>query len=288
MTMETLRMLPTGRLKIDPSYQRALNEQRVRRMATGWCALLAQTIDVSERGGEWYVLDGQHRLAAARMAGVPELAATVYNDLTPSAEARLFVELNTLRSRPSAADIFRAQLQAGDQTALSVLRAAAEADVDIDINKVTGGNKPPRATRSVGALLAVHAAGGETLVRETLSSLRAAWPEERKALEAVPIFGVASFIVTYRKHPRYEYGRIARKLGEVSASAFLRRVSALSEGQLGGSSGSTVFQKAAPRKAVLEAFNRDLRGERLPDATQSDFKRISLGDNPWTAKAVAS
>jgi hypothetical protein len=273
-------MLPTGQLKIDPAYQRELNSHRVDRMAREWCGLLAQTIDVSKRDGSFFVLDGQHRLAAARLAGVPELAATVYDDLTPAAEARLFVELNTLRVRPSAMDIFRARLHAGDEVAQSVLRAATASDVRIDIDRKSGGNRGSGVTRAIGALMATHAAGGESLVRETLTCLRTAWPEERQALEAVPIFGVASFILTYRDHPRYDFARLARKLGEVSTGVFLRRVSALSDGVSSSYTGAG-FLKAAPRRAVLEAFNRDLRGQRLPDVTMSDYKRIALGQNPW-------
>lgn len=279
------RAIPTGRIKVDTMYQRPLNERRVERMSRDWSPVLAQTIDVSARNGTFFVIDGQHRLAAARSANVEQLAATVHYGLSPAEEADLFAQLNTLRVRPTTHAIFRAQLEAQDPVALEIADAARRADVGLELGMSGGRASSPRVTRAVGALLAVHRSGGQRLVFETLKTLRQAWPEDPSALEAVPLFGVASFIATYRDHPRFDLDRIHRKLGELPTSTFIRRAHAFSETSLtgGGSTRSAgpILQKAGPRRAVLEAFNRDLRGERLPDATLRDFRALAMGKNPW-------
>lgn len=279
------QVVPTGRLKVDALYQRPLNERRVERMSREWSPVLAQTIDVSARNGAYFVIDGQHRLAAARSANVAQLAAIVHYGLSPSEEADLFARLNTLRVRPTTHSIFRAQLEAQDPVALEIADAARRADVALELGMSGGRSASPRVTRAVGALLAVHRSGGHALVYDTLRVLRTAWPEDPSALEAVPIFGVASFIATYRGHPRFDLERIHKKLGELPTNVFIRRAHAFGETSLtgGGSSrgSAPVMQKAGPRRAVLEAFNRDLRGERLPDATLRDFRAIALGRNPW-------
>lgn len=73
---QRVAFLPTGHLRIDPSYQRDVNEPRIKRMAAAWDDRRADTLTVSARDGSFYVLDGQHRLLAARMAGIASMVST--------------------------------------------------------------------------------------------------------------------------------------------------------------------------------------------------------------------
>lgn len=281
MSTLTVEVIATGRLKIDPSYQRELNEKRVQAMANQWSDRLADAITVSARNGSWYVIDGQHRLAAARLAGVGSMAAVVHVGLAPSEEAGLFADLNTLARRPTANQIFKARLEAGDESALSIRAACQQSGVTLDLANSGGMAKVPHVTRAVAALERAYEAGGARLVRQILLTLRTAWPEDHRALEATPIFGVGGFITTYERHPRYDFPRIARKLGEKSASVFIRRVTDLSQALREGGGNSGV-QKIGPRSAVLEAYNRDMRGNgRFPQATLRDFRALAVGRNPW-------
>lgn len=276
-----------SRLRLDPTYQRrhdrAASKNRIDRMAAAWDDGLAGTVIVSERSDGWYVIDGGHRFLAARRAGIKVLRAIVWKGLTREGEARLYRRLNTGTVRPSAMDLFRSKLAEGDPAALSIQRVTTECDVRIDLADSGSLSKNPEVTRAIAALEVIHNQGGPQTLGQVLRTLREAWPDSGGALGAVPLFGVGSFIWTYQSHPRFNYPRVAVKLGERSLKTFLQAAHEMGGfNPTGGGSGTgRLIHKAGPRRAVLVAYNRKLR-DPLPDATMSDFKQLSLGRNPWT------
>lgn len=113
-------------LTVDPSYQRAILEAHVKQIANNWDWKAVRTLAVSLRqdndGNNYYtVIDGQQRLTAARrVEGIDKLPCQVYIDLTTEEEASLFRQLNSAK-KPSANDMFRAALAAGDQSAKLIM-----------------------------------------------------------------------------------------------------------------------------------------------------------------------
>lgn len=72
----SLDWIPLERLVVDKRYQRALgvkNERHVRRISSGFRWNRYQPIVVTEAGDNFAVIDGQHRLAAARLQARHEL-----------------------------------------------------------------------------------------------------------------------------------------------------------------------------------------------------------------------
>ena len=114
------REIEVGKLKIRPSYQRPLVERRVVRMANDWDDELAGTIEVSFSEGHYWVVDGQHRLAAMRAKGVRVCRALVHYGLTIDEEARLFARLNSQRTAIVPRDLYRAELVAGVERSIRV------------------------------------------------------------------------------------------------------------------------------------------------------------------------
>jgi hypothetical protein len=280
---ERYRRLRTGSLRIDSTYQRPLNAKRATQMAAAWDDNLAGTIIVNERdtGGLW-VVDGQHRLAAARLAGIEWLDAEVHSGRTPAEEAELWWRHNHFRASPKVINIFNARLAAGDEEAESIVAAVKAAGVEINLSNPS--TKAPNQTIAVGMLQSIHGELGPLGLTRVLRVLRTAWPETREALNAVPLSGVGGFLYVYQSHPRFDYDRLAPKLGERPCSTFIRRAAELTAGGvvIGGLGGPRLgFNKPGPRAAVLEAYNRNLRGRALPAAAQSDMKRLSLGQDPW-------
>ena len=64
--------LPVSELKIDHGYQRPIRS-KIKRMVREWDYNLCDVILVSYRDGKFYVVDGQHRVEAARQKGVEML-----------------------------------------------------------------------------------------------------------------------------------------------------------------------------------------------------------------------
>ena len=130
--LPSLQYLLPQQLQIDESYQRSVgsgpSQALIRRIAQNWNWDLCQPLVVARREqGDLYVIDGQHRLEAARLRGdIAQLPAVVVNYSSPADEAASFVNLNQARNPLSGLQVFHAALASGDSTAIAV-RAAIEA-----------------------------------------------------------------------------------------------------------------------------------------------------------------
>ena len=123
----------------------------------------------------------------------------------------------------------------------------------------------------------LYVRGGETLLVKTLHLVRAAWPEDGVALGAALLGAVGEFVSVYEKHPRYSGERLVVALGGHSATAVKQalRVNGKGKGE----------RARYARSVMLDIYNFRLTANALPEATQSDLKRLSLGHNPWKAAA---
>lgn len=131
-------LIPKGELKVDHAYQRGLNEKRARRYAEDWSWAACGALKVALRpDGDWYVFDGQHRLAAALLRpDVTRLPCLVYEMATAQVEAEGFLSQATQRPMYSA-DRFKAQVIAGDPAAIVVNEIVTAAGM-----RVAGGTSP--------------------------------------------------------------------------------------------------------------------------------------------------
>lgn len=115
----SLEFRPLGDLHLDDSYQRSIDigpsQKLVRKIAVNWDWGLCQPLIVAKRDdGSLWVVDGQHRLAAARLRpDIYDLPCVVVHSAAASDEAAMFVALNQQRRPLTALDLFRASLEAG-------------------------------------------------------------------------------------------------------------------------------------------------------------------------------
>lgn len=115
--------IPVVDLKIDSEYQRSLTGHRVDRIKDNWSWIACGVITVALRGsgsGAYYVVDGQHRVAAAERASITELPCLVFESLSHIDEAQGFIDVNTSRKAMSVVDKYRALLVVEDPVAIHV------------------------------------------------------------------------------------------------------------------------------------------------------------------------
>lgn len=127
-----VQFVAVDRLDVDDSYQRQLDTPNSKRhvlaIARDWDWRLCVPLLVSQRGGALYVIDGQHRLEAARLRGdIPHLPCCVGAYASAAEEAALFVASNRARRPMNRLDDYRAAVASGDAASVEIerlLRAA--------------------------------------------------------------------------------------------------------------------------------------------------------------------
>lgn len=115
--------LPKEDIHVDHAYQRTnISQARVNEIAANWSWPALGVIGVCARpdGTKW-AYDGQHRtLAAHKRDDILELPCVVFSSRRLSDEAQAFVQANTVRGAMRRLDKYKAQIVAGDKTALAV------------------------------------------------------------------------------------------------------------------------------------------------------------------------
>lgn len=116
---------------VDHTYQRMVegtaSQKLIRTIAESWDWRLCAPLTVAHRTEEetespgYYVIDGQHRLAAAEMRGdIDELPCIISRFGGMEAEALCFVSINSARRQISPLDRFHARVAAKEELALKI------------------------------------------------------------------------------------------------------------------------------------------------------------------------
>lgn len=178
--LPVLQYCSPDQLAIDPAYQRGLDEAGsqalIRRIAMHWDWGLCQPLFVARRDdGGLYVVDGQHRLAAARLRGdIWQLPCVVVQQAGAEQEAASFVALNGQRRPLTRLDIYKAALAAGNEKAVCIARALADAGLSVAPHTNPNSWKPGQLINISGLELTLHR-HGEGVLRAGLSLLAEAF-----------------------------------------------------------------------------------------------------------------
>jgi hypothetical protein len=201
------------------------------------------------------VIDGQHRVAAARLAGKKALMCDIRTGLSLQDEARLFDLLNGQRTHVGALDRFRSRLFYEDPVAL---------DINQIVNSLGGTIRPSLAQRKSGmenqitavrSLERAYDQGGPNFLRELLQIIGDAWEGlDVDTVNEYTVGGLRQFLV---RQPKADRDRLKKRLSE-EGFAQLRRM-AHAHAQIFGGSGPMNFYRA-----IVEIYNKHLTpGHRL-------------------------
>jgi len=126
-----LKNLHKDMLQIHPSYQRDAVHSKIKEITANWSWISAGVIVVGERGGEFWVIDGQHRvLSAKRRSDITYLPCVIFKTEAIKQEAIAFLDLNTGRKPVSSIGKFKAMIAAGDEAACNVKRIFSDLGVE--------------------------------------------------------------------------------------------------------------------------------------------------------------
>lgn len=182
-SLPVLQYCSPQQLQIDSCYQRSLeaaaSQALIRRIATHWDWGLCQPLFVARRAdGGLFVVDGQHRLEAARLrSDIWQLPCVVTSFASGEEEAAAFVQLNQQRRPLTKLDLFRAALAAGDMEASQIALALKDAGLRL-AQGTNNQHMAPGSIANVGGLQHCYRTHGVQVLTAALEALAKAWPGE--------------------------------------------------------------------------------------------------------------
>lgn len=196
--MKEHRKLPVEALKLCMQYQRTQNERHVQKIVDAWNEDAFGALVVARRkDGSLWVVDGGHRLAAARALKINTVPCTIMDSDGPAHEALVFRALSTTR-KVHIITVFWGRITAGEKVAVDILRTVRSHGFEIP--KSTGGANRgegravwPRIS-AVGALERCANECGLDGLDTLLSVIKRAWNNDDQALSMNILNGLSMWL----------------------------------------------------------------------------------------------
>lgn len=164
----SLQWIEIEKLVVDSRYQRDISKRgaiNVGQIAEHFeWSKFAPVIVAAIEGGQFAIVDGQHRTTAAKLRGLKTVPCQqIQADLTKQAEAYAAVNGNVTKTSPQ--QLYHAKLAAKDADALALQDVLASAEVRIVRTNLTSTHMQVGDTQAIGALRRCFAIyGRETLI----------------------------------------------------------------------------------------------------------------------------
>ena len=187
-------------LDVDRRYQREINghgEAHINRILRGFNWNCYQPIIVTEtEGGRFAVIDGQHRLEAAKKHPlIDSLPCYIIDAPDVAVQAQIFVSVNSDRRALTSLQKFWATWAGGNIDAKALVDACEAAGVTIPRVPPTGGLQARMLLGPTVALRLV-ARWGRPAVIAAIGMLAEAWPEARTAFRIANLTALATIAST--------------------------------------------------------------------------------------------
>lgn len=236
--------------------QRELKQYRVDQIVAHYDEDKIGTPILSHRDGDYYVVDGQHRVEATRVARGEhsQIQCRVYEGLDESAEAELFLRFNDTLT-VSAFDKFLVSVEAKRQEESDVNRIVKGQGLVISRDNIPGG------IRAVGTLSKVYDRDGAVALRTALGIIRDAFGDS--GFEAPVINGMGLLVARY--HAELDVPTVVTRLSKVNGGVkgLLGKAEVLRR-QTGGTKAHCVAA------AVVDVINTGRGGRKLPSWWKSE------------------
>lgn len=256
----SIEVVKLADLQRDPSYQRAISQDLVDEIARTWDIVAAGPIVVSRRkNGTLFIVNGQHRAAAATQAGEQEILAHVINGLTAKEESVLRLKGNKRRN-DSAQERFRAQIAAGDKESLEIVRIVQEAGGTVNFHP-----DAKYGVNTVSGLETIYRKDGGMLLARTLEVITGAFGNLDGRNASVGVLKSVSWLLENNSDDKLSMNRLHERL-QITGVDEIDRRARNHKAVMGGALWMNYY------RAIVESYNDKL----------GDSKKIPLRLNTWS------
>lgn len=212
--LPVLQYLAPGELLIDADYQRGVesgsSQALIRRIAQRWNWDLCLPLVIARRGVGLFVIDGQHRLVAAKMRGdIAQLPCVVVDYASAADEAASFVQLNQQRVALREPQVFRAAIASGDSEACAIVAAIESAGLRIAPHDNYTSWKFGMVA-NIGGIQSSWRKHGPKPTGKALAALALAWPREVLRYAGTIFPGMAAVAYSYPRASASEIATMVR------------------------------------------------------------------------------
>lgn len=246
-------------------YGRPLMVAKVQSMARQFDRNAIGTVYLSLRSdGEYAILDGQHRIAAANLKGVHELPARVFIDLSYEEEAALYVKFATVNPQ-TPMDKFKARLEAKEPIAMDIVEV-----LDSVGGLRVGLGQTDHTIQAVTVIEGLYKKAGRGHLRHVLTTIYRTWQGTPRAYTHPILNGISSFLLRYESLTEKEDGvkldwsRLIQILSHMTPEGLIAKGTQLQ--------GLMSKEKAASAvgQIILHEYNKGLKKNKLPEWTQTN------------------
>lgn len=246
-----LKWQPLALMRTSDVAQREINPARVDFLIANFDPEDFGTPTVSERDGILWVIDGQHRIAAAKavLGEDQQVQCWTYSDLSEEDEAERFLKLNNYLA-VNAMSKFRVSVAAGRERECEIDRVVRANGMVVTKDKIDG------AIGAVGTLGRIYDRAGSKALGRTLRIVHGAYGDS--GLEAPVLDGVGLVCQRYN--------------GSLNDDAAIERLASAAGGVVNLLARAETIRRQtgnakshAVAAAVVEVINRGRGGKKLPD-----------------------
>lgn len=212
--------LPVHKLKVVYTAQRALTRS-AENIVKNFNINLFLPIIVSERDGIYYVIDGQHRLYAARKLFGEDylMECKVIHGLSQEEESELFVMLNSSSNPLQYADKAKGLYYAKNESITTLYSICANHGVELGIEDDKRATADGRIT-AVKALTDTYNKIGAKLTERLVRLLNDTWDGKAEAFRQEMIKAVGVILSLYSKE--LDDNKFIKKLSKINPAELIR------------------------------------------------------------------
>lgn len=221
--------IPIKNLVSNQDYQRNLSIGHVCKTADHFDLYQINPVKVSRRDGINYVFNGQHTIEiVARVSGSRDTPVwcMVYDGLQYQTEADIVAKQQKFIKTLSPYEIFMANIEAGNETQLTILSIVESYGLEVSGSKQASNN-----ICAVSALEYIYNKHGYHVLDQTLYMIVSTWEGDPFSLAANMLKGLAKLIVCYGDNLKGDL--FQERLSRVSAKEITRQAKERRNGSLG-------------------------------------------------------